>query len=118
MNTYESLSAWQYAHRLCLEIFRATSDGNYAQEHVISELRWVALRTPATLAKASAFRGDRWFARYISFAFGYAVEMEYLLSLATQLEYLPGRAISNLREGVLETIGEIQRLLLETGQGE
>ena len=118
MNTYESLSAWQHAHRLCLEIFRATSGGNYAQEHVISELRWVALRTPATLAKASAFRGDRWFGRYVSFAFGYAVETEYLLSLATQLEYLPGRAISGLREGVLETAGEIERLLLETGNGE
>ena len=118
MHTYESLAAWQHAHRLCLEVFRATNDGNYAQAHVISELRWVALRTPSTLAKASAFRGDRWFGRYVAFAFGYAVETEYLLSLATQLEYLPGRALSSLRECVLETTREIELLLFETRNGE
>ncbi len=118
MNTYESLAAWQHAHRLCLEILRATDDGDYAHAHVVSELRWVALRTPSTLAKASAFRGDRWFGRYVGFAFGYAVETDYLLGLATQLEYLPGRAISSLRECLLETTREIERLLLETRKGE
>ncbi len=118
INTFESLAAWQHAHRLCLEILRATDDGDYAHAQIISELRWVALRTPSTLAKASAFRGERWFGRYVGFAFGYTLETDYLLNLATQLEYLPGRAIGSLRERLLETTCEIERLLLETSKGE
>ena len=118
MNTFESLAAWQHAHRLCLEILRATDGGDYAHAQVILELRWVAIRTPSTLAKASAFRGDRGFGRYVGFAFGSAVETDYLLNLATQLEYLPGRAIGSLRECLFETTREIQLLLLETSKGE
>ena len=39
-------------------------------------------------------------------------------TLKDRASYLPENFEVLLREGVLETIGEIQRLLLETGQGE
>lgn len=114
MGGYQSLVAWQRAHRLCLETFRNTCK-NDPESLILAELRWAALRVPANLVKACVFRGDdhRRFDRYLALALAFAVETEYLITAAAELEHLPGRALSTLRDGITETLVAIHQMVQE-----
>jgi four helix bundle protein len=114
MTNYQSLTAWQRAHELCLETFRATGspDGDRAWT-LYAELRRAALRIPSSIAKATAFTGERGFTRYLGHALAFAIETQYLIGVTAELEYLPGRSLGTLRRLVTETIPEIYRLLEE-----
>jgi four helix bundle protein len=114
MTNYQSLAAWQRAHQLCLETYRATGSppGDRAWT-LFAELRRAALRIPSNIAKATAFRGERGFTRYVGNALAFAIETQYLIGVTAELEYLPGRALGILRPLLTETIPEICRLLEE-----
>jgi four helix bundle protein len=80
MMPYERLEAWQMAHQLALEIYRATDSWPKEERFgLTSQLRRAALSAPTNIAEGSAKKGNREFRRYLDIALGSLAEVSYLL---------------------------------------
>lgn len=80
MMPYEKFEAWQSAHRLALEVYRAT--GKWPKEErygLTAQLRRAAVSAPTNIAEGAAKRGTREFRRFLDIALGSLAEVCYLL---------------------------------------
>ena len=86
---HERIEAWQAAHTLTLEVYRATDRFPATERYgLTSQLRRAAVAIPANLVEGAAKRGRREFRRFLDIALGSLAELTYLLRLAQELGYL------------------------------
>ena len=103
MRDFRDLVVWQKAHRLTLEVYRATRSFPAEERYgLTARLRRSAASVPTNLAEGCGRDGERDFARFIAIAAGSASETEYHLMLARDLEYLPPATHDHLRDLVTE----------------
>jgi four helix bundle protein len=89
MMPYEKFEAWQVAHQLALEIYRATDDWPKEEQFGITiQLRRAALSAPTNIAEGAAKRGNREFRRFLDIALGSLSEVSYLLRFSRDRELL------------------------------
>jgi four helix bundle protein len=90
MKDFRDLRVWQRAHRLTLEIYRATS-GFPRQElyGLTSQIRRCSASIGANIAEGCGKRGNNEFQRFLQIASGSASELDYHLLLAHDLDILP-----------------------------
>jgi four helix bundle protein len=80
MMPYERFQAWRAAHRVALDIYRATDGWPKADRfEVTAQLRRAALSAPANIAEGASKRGAREFRRFLDIALGSLAEVSYLL---------------------------------------
>ena len=103
MRDFRELVVWQKAHRLTLEVYRATR-GFPVEERfgLTAQLRRSAASVPTNLAEGCGREGERELARFVSIAGGSASETEYHLLLAADLGYLDPEAHRDLAARVNE----------------
>ena len=103
MKDFRELKVWQKAHRLTLDIYRATStfpkDELYG---LTSQVRRSCVSIPANLAEGCGRRGDAELARFVQIAMGSASEVEYHLLLAHDLGLLDSSGHGKLARQVTE----------------
>ena len=107
MQDFRDLKVWAKAHRLVLDVYRATA--SFPREELYgltSQLRRSAASVPSNIAEGCGrSQGD--FKRFIQIAAGSASELEYQLLLAKDLELLE---IQTFRALSSKTI-EVKRML-------
>lgn len=87
MKDFRSLQVWEKAHRLALEIYKATQDFPREESYgLTSQLRRAAASIPTNIAEGCGRGSDRELAQFIQIAVGSASEVEYLLELSHDLE--------------------------------
>lgn len=89
MGDYRKLMVWERAHRLALEVYRAT--GSFPREEtygLTSQLRRSASSIPANLAEGCGRNRDTELARFSEIAMGSANELDYHRLLACDLGFL------------------------------
>ena len=83
METHEQLEAWRVAHRLTLEVYKATDRWPRSERYELTtQARRAAISVPANIAEGVARRGSRELRRFIDIARGSLAELSYLLVLA------------------------------------
>jgi four helix bundle protein len=86
MQDYTKLEVWQDAHRLAMDVHRASvcipRRDNAA---FISQLRRAAQSVPTNIAEGSGKESNREFARFLQIAAGSAAELHYHLRYATDI---------------------------------
>jgi len=88
---FRSIKAWEKAHLLVLEIYRAT--GQYPTEErygLTSQTRRAAASIPANIAEGCGRTTEAELARFMEIAMGSASELEYHLLLARDLGFIDG----------------------------
>ena len=108
MRNFRELLVWQKAHKLALEIYKATK-GFPADERfgLIVQLRRAVTSVASNIAEGCGRGSDKDFARFLSIAAGSASEVEYQILLARDLGYLLGDEY-----GRLDThVNEVKRIL-------
>ncbi len=108
MQDFRKLKVWQDSHALVRDLYEA-SGGFPARERygLTSQLRRAAVSVPTNIAEGCGRNSRRDFSRFLQIAMGSASEVEYLLLLARDLDYL-----SLDRHGALEArVTEIKRML-------
>ncbi|PYO94482.1 MAG: hypothetical protein DMD60_14465 [Gemmatimonadetes bacterium] len=112
MRKYRSLVAWQRAHELVvltLKTADATSHrGSYA---LLDQLRRATISVEANIVEGYALGTTPQFRRHLRIAVGSAAEAECLLETASEMQYLPGDAISKMAKLLDETLGTLFGLL-------
>jgi four helix bundle protein len=108
MKDFRGLAVWKQAHLLVLNIYRVT-EAFPKQElfGLTSQIRRAAASIPTNIAEGCGRDGDAELGRFLNIAKGSTSEVEYLLQLARDLNYIEPKAEERL---TLQTI-EVRKML-------
>lgn len=89
MRNFRELKVWEKSHELCLSIYEATKQ--FPKEEVYgltSQIRRASVSITTNIAEGCCRDGDAEFARFLGIALGSTSEVEYLLLLTKELNFL------------------------------
>jgi four helix bundle protein len=110
--SYQDLIAWQKAMQLVTEVYRAT--GAFPKEEIYgltSQLRRAVVSIPCNIAEGQGRLTKGEFQQFLGYARGSLLEVETLISVATNLHYLTSDTSSRLL-GLAAEVGKILNGLL------
>ena len=103
MKDFRDLIVWEKAHKLTLEIYRATKQfPNDEKYGLVSQLRRCTASIPANIAEGCGKRGHGEFSRFLQIAAGSTNEVDYHLLLSKDLGYLPNPEHERLHGDIVE----------------
>lgn len=89
MPHYKTLKAWQHAQRLAIEGVRASRRfPDYEQDGLADQLRRACYSVPLNIAEGNTRYGSRDCRRFLDTARASLAEVETILEMARELEYL------------------------------
>lgn len=89
MQDYRNLVDWQKAHQLVLDVYTVTDSFPKSEIYGLTpQLRRASSSIPTNLAEGSGKLTDPDFKKYVGIAFGSSNEVEYLLLLSHDLNFL------------------------------
>ena len=104
MRDHTKLEAFQLADALVLAIYKATRDFPDDEKFgLVTQMRRAAISMAANIVEASARPTKADYARMLSIAYASAKELQYEVSLATRLEYLPHPSAADIAEQTFRT---------------
>jgi four helix bundle protein len=90
MKDFRTLKVWEKAHAVTLAIYKATEKFPKHELYALtSQIQRAAVSVPTNIAEGCGKDSDAELKRYFLIAMGSASELEYLLLLARDLNYLP-----------------------------
>ena len=107
MKTHKDLLLWQKSIDFVTEIYITTQHFPKDEQYgIASQLRRAAVSIPSNIAEGAARNSDKEFIRFLSIARGSASEIETLLLISKNLEYL-----QEVYEEKQEKLTEINKML-------
>ena len=89
MSSFRDLEIWKKAHRLTLNVYKASEDfPKIEQYRLVDQLCRSASSVPANIAEGKGRNSQREFIQFLSIARGSVEETKYHLLLAKDLGYL------------------------------
>jgi four helix bundle protein len=117
MDNHRSLVAWQLSHKLCVQVLRTTDSFYHPRaRQLFDQLKRASISVVANIVEGYALGTTPQFRRHLMIAMGSAAEVECLLDLAKEVEYLPVETCSELLQAVAETM-RVTFGLMRTIQG-
>jgi four helix bundle protein len=108
MKDYRNYEVWKKAHRLVLEMYKATRSLPPQEMYgLTSQLRRACASIPANIAEGSGRGSDAELARFLNIALGSANEVEYFILLAKDLAFFG----LDLYEALTALVTEVRRML-------
>jgi four helix bundle protein len=108
MGDYRKLKVWVRADEFALEVYRATEGFPVAERYGLrSQIRRCAVSIPSNLAEGAGRDTDPQFKQFVRNALGSANEVEYQLTLADRLGFMP----QGKGKELTATANELRRML-------
>lgn len=105
---FRKVKAWEKAHELTLEVYRATVGFPDNERYgIVSQMRRACTSIPTNIAEGCGRNSKKDLARFIDVATGSANEVDYQLQLALDLGYLS----ENLHSDLARKVKEVRRML-------
>ena len=112
MKDFRTLKVWEKAHHMVLAVYKATEIFPRQELYSLTnQIQRAAVSIPANIAEGCGKSGDADFGRYLQIAMGSASELEYLLLLAHDLQYLPDDTYQTLSNQLVEVRKMLNALL-------
>lgn len=112
MKNFRSLKVWEKGHQLALGVYMSTApfprDERYG---LTSQIRRAGVSVPANIAEGCGREGDADFARFLQIAMGSASELEHLLLLAHDLNFLKSLDYERVAGNVTEVKSMLTSLI-------
>ncbi len=89
MQDFKKLTVWNLAHDFVLEIYKMTK--SFPKEELYglaSQIQRAAISIPTNIVEGSSRGSNKDFNRFLQISIGSASEVEYLLLLAKDLDYI------------------------------
>ncbi len=105
--SYEHIKAWQMAHLLALEVYKATR--KFPKEEVFgltSQLRRAAISVPTNIVEGYARQNQKVFGTFLDTSYASLVEVKYLLKFSVEIGYISKQDFVKLEESADE-VGRI-----------
>jgi len=111
MKDITDLDVFKLAHSLVLQIYKITESFPKKEIYgLTSQLRRASISIPANLVEGANRAGKKEFKHFISIARGSSGEMQYLVKLSRDLNYLKDEDYRNLRDGYTRTSKMLTKL--------
>jgi len=89
MRDFRTYTVWQQSHKLVLAMYKLTKDFPSDEKFgIISQLRRASTSIPTNFAEGCGKNSEKEFARYLSIAYGSTSEVDYLMLLSKDLDYI------------------------------
>ena len=103
MKDFRTLKVWEKAHAVTLAIYKATEKfPKHELYGFTSQIRRASVSVPNNIAEGCGRDSDAELKRFFVIAMGLASEVEYLLLLARDLNYLPEENHQTLTADLIE----------------
>jgi four helix bundle protein len=109
MKDFRSLKVWEKAHLLTLKIYKVTE--KFPREELYgltSQIRRACVSIPTNIAEGCVRSSDADFSRFLYIALGSTSELEYLMMLAMDLNFIK----TELHTELNNEINEIKKMLI------
>ena len=109
MQNYKDLQIWSKSHELTLEVYKITK--TFPKEEIfglVSQLRRASSSIPTNIAEGSGRFTQKDFASFLQIGLGSCQEVEYLIFLSHQLDYIAEVDYNPLNK----SIGEVKGMLI------
>jgi four helix bundle protein len=120
MGPHDRLKCFHASYRLAIAVFKSTDNWPKREMFGLSaQARRAATSIPLNIAEGSAKRGRRELVRYLDIALGSLAEVEIILRMARDLEFIPGDevdSLENLRKEAAKLVWGFYRKT-KTGKG-
>jgi four helix bundle protein len=104
MAHYKTLKAWQHAQRLAIECVKAARGfPDYEQHALADQLRRACYSVPLNIAEGNTRLGSREYRRFLDTARGSLAEVETIIEMARELDYIRPAEFGRLEALVNET---------------
>src|SRR2546430_9784616 len=104
MAHYKTLKAWQHAQRLAIEAVRAARGfPDYEQGALADQLRRACYSVPLNIAEGNTRYGSRECRRFLDTARGSLAEVETIIEMAREMEYVSAEVYGSLEDLTPET---------------
>jgi len=103
LKNFKDLKVWDKAHKLALKVYEITKD--FPREEIyglISQMRRATVSIPTNIAEGCGRNSDAELARFLEIAMGSASELEYLLLLSKELNFLSDKLYTTLKSETTE----------------
>ena len=89
MRDFKELKVWEKAHFLCLNIYKITNSFPSEEKFgLISQLIRASLSVPTNISEGCGYQIQKEFARFLRIATGSVSEVEYLILLSKDLNFV------------------------------
>jgi len=86
---FEDIQAWQKARELVREIYKISNTGRFNRDFgLLDQIRRAAVSSMSNIAEGYGRKSDRYFAHFLDIAPASALEVQSLLYVALDLEYI------------------------------
>jgi len=112
MSDYKKLRVWKYAHKLALEIYQITKVFPEEEKYgLVSQIRRAVSSIPTNIVEGCGQLDNSTLVRFLGIARGSAFELEYLILLSKDLDYLKKEEYSEVNEKIEQLIGMVTNLI-------
>ncbi|MFT9495705.1 four helix bundle protein [Anaerosolibacter sp.] len=113
MSNYNELEVWKKSHKAVLDIYRTTNSFPMDEKFgIVSQLRRAAVSIPTNIAEGSGRIHIKEYIQFIAIARGSAMEVEYLIKVSKDLNYITEEQFSNLTEAYVSIIQMLNALII------
>ncbi len=112
MRDYKNYTVWQDGHQLTMIIYNLTKQ--FPKEELFgltSQLRRASSSVPTNIAEGCGRESDADFRRFLIIAHGSATEVEYLVFLSFELEYVSREAFKESTDKIVILRKQLRRLI-------
>ena len=103
MRDFRKLKVWEKSHKLALEIYHESERfPDNERFGLTSQIRRCGYSIPTNIAEGCGRDSEKELARYMNISMGSASELEYLILLAKDLNYISDDSYSDLSNRVIE----------------
>jgi four helix bundle protein len=112
MRDFRKYLVWEQSHKLTLEIYSITktfpSDEKYG---LSSQIRRACSSIPTNIAEGCGKISEKDFARYLGISFGSASELEYLILLSKDLNFIDNEKYELLQHEIVSIKKQLYHLI-------
>lgn len=103
MKNFRDIKVWQKAHKLTLNVYKMSNSlPNEEKYGIANKIRRAMVSVPTNIAEGCGRNSDRDFVRFLTITFGSANEVEYLLVLCKDLNFIDLNIFKRLHEDIVE----------------
>lgn len=101
MRDFRKYDVWNYGREFCSEIYKQTADFPKTEIYgITSQIRRAALSIPTNISEGCGRKSDKEFANFINIALGSALEVENLLIISNDLNFLSDSVFEELEREI------------------
>lgn len=102
MRDFRKYEVWQLSHQLTLNIYLTTKQFPDSEKYaLVQQIRRAAYSIPTNIAEGSAKLSEKEFVRFLDISLGSATELDYLLELSKDLNYIDTEIFILLNEKII-----------------